>query len=55
MVEDYQQAISVANLGGMRDVQGLYSQLGLKNPPQVPLFFSLFDFMDAVWVKGFSF
>ncbi|KAL3352567.1 hypothetical protein AABB24_020520 [Solanum stoloniferum] len=35
MVEDYQQAISVANLGGMRDVQGLYSQLGLKNPPQV--------------------
>ncbi|XP_055802335.1 AUGMIN subunit 4 [Solanum dulcamara] len=35
MVEDYQQALSVANLGGMRDVQGLYSQLGLKNPPQV--------------------
>ncbi|XP_009797126.1 AUGMIN subunit 4-like [Nicotiana tabacum] len=35
MVEDYQQAISVANLGGIRDVQGLYSQLGLKNPPQV--------------------
>ncbi|KAI8552818.1 hypothetical protein RHMOL_Rhmol06G0297700 [Rhododendron molle] len=35
MVEDYQQAVSVANLGGVRDVQGLYSQLGLKNPPQV--------------------
>lgn len=35
MVEDYQQALSVANLGGIRDVQGLYSQLGLKNPPQV--------------------
>ncbi|GKV42683.1 hypothetical protein SLEP1_g50063 [Rubroshorea leprosula] len=35
MVEDYQQAVSVANLGGIRDVQGLYPQLGLKNPPQV--------------------
>ncbi|XP_060209147.1 AUGMIN subunit 4 [Lycium barbarum] len=35
MVEDYQQALSVANLGGIRDVQGVYSQLGLKNPPQV--------------------
>ncbi|KAK4373919.1 hypothetical protein RND71_004596 [Anisodus tanguticus] len=35
MVEDYQQALSVANHGGIRDVQGLYSQLGLKNPPQV--------------------
>ncbi|PHU22474.1 hypothetical protein BC332_07581 [Capsicum chinense] len=35
MIEDYQQALSVANLGGIRDVQGLYSQLGLKNPPQV--------------------
>ncbi|XP_057521710.1 AUGMIN subunit 4 [Amaranthus tricolor] len=29
MVEEYQQALSV------RDVQGLYPQLGLKNPPQV--------------------
>lgn len=56
MVEDYQQAISVANLGGIRDVQGLYSQLGLKNPPQVPLFYlfglyllclSSYGFMDA--------
>lgn len=35
MVEEYQQALSVANLGGMRDVQGLYPQLGLKNSPQV--------------------
>ncbi|XP_015899654.2 AUGMIN subunit 4 [Ziziphus jujuba] len=35
MVEEYQQAVSVANLGGIRDVQGLYLQLGLKNSPQV--------------------
>ncbi|XP_021287532.1 AUGMIN subunit 4 [Herrania umbratica] len=35
MVEEYQQAISVANLGGIRDLQGLYPQLGLKNSPQV--------------------
>lgn len=35
MVEEYQQAVSVANLGGTRDVQGLYLQLGLKNSPQV--------------------
>ncbi|XP_031114991.1 AUGMIN subunit 4-like [Ipomoea triloba] len=35
MVEEYQQALSVANLGGIRDVQGHYPQIGLKNPPQV--------------------
>ncbi|KAL3508483.1 hypothetical protein ACH5RR_027884 [Cinchona calisaya] len=35
MVEEYQQAVSVANFGGIRDVQSLFSQLGLKNPPQV--------------------
>ncbi|KAL4580180.1 hypothetical protein LXL04_016362 [Taraxacum kok-saghyz] len=35
MVEDYQQAISVANLGGIRDTQGSHSNLGLKNSPQV--------------------
>ncbi|CAF2081490.1 hypothetical protein HID58_020820 [Brassica napus] len=35
MVEEYQQALSVANHGGSRDVQGLYPQLGLKNSPQV--------------------
>ncbi|KAL1537795.1 AUGMIN subunit 4 [Salvia divinorum] len=34
MVEEYQQAVSVANLGGIRDIQGLY-QLGLKSLPQV--------------------
>lgn len=35
MVEEYQQALSVANLGGIRDVPGLYPQLGLRNSPQV--------------------
>ncbi|KAJ0593546.1 putative HAUS augmin-like complex subunit 4 [Helianthus annuus] len=35
MVEDYQQAVSVANIGGIRDTQGLHSNLGLKNSPQV--------------------
>ncbi|KAJ4976313.1 hypothetical protein NE237_001419 [Protea cynaroides] len=35
MVEEYQQAVSVANLGGIRDIQGLYPQLGLKSSPQV--------------------
>lgn len=50
MVEEYQQAISVANLGGIRDVQGLYPQLGLKNSPQVliiDLLFSQFEFYPA--------
>lgn len=36
MVEEYQQAVSVAALGGIRDVQGLYPQLGLRSLPQVP-------------------
>ncbi|OVA06605.1 hypothetical protein BVC80_1737g11 [Macleaya cordata] len=35
MIEEYQQAVSVGNLGGIRDVQGLYPQLGLKCSPQV--------------------
>ncbi|KAF3792267.1 AUGMIN subunit 4 [Nymphaea thermarum] len=35
MVEEYQQAVAVASLGGIRDVQGLYFQLGLKASPQV--------------------
>lgn len=35
MVEDYQQALSVASLGSTRDVQSLYPQLGLKSSPQV--------------------
>ncbi|KAK6934468.1 HAUS augmin-like complex subunit 4 [Dillenia turbinata] len=32
-MEEHQQA--VANLGGIRDVHGLYPQIGLKNPAQV--------------------
>ncbi|MCL7040319.1 hypothetical protein MKW94_009285 [Papaver nudicaule] len=35
MVEEYQQAISVGNIGGIREVQGLYPQIGLKCSPQV--------------------
>lgn len=35
MVEEYQQAVSVANLGGIRDLQTLFSQLGLRSSPQV--------------------
>ncbi|KAL5164817.1 AUGMIN subunit 4 [Glycine soja] len=35
MVEEYQQAISVSNLGGIRDTGNLYPQLGLRTSPQV--------------------
>ncbi|KAK9155729.1 hypothetical protein Sjap_003209 [Stephania japonica] len=35
MVEEFQQAILLAKLGGIRDVQSLYPQLGLKSSPQV--------------------
>lgn len=35
MLEEYQQAVSVANFGGIRDVPSLYYQLGLKSSPQV--------------------
>lgn len=35
MVEEYQQAIPVSNLGGIRDSGNLYPQLGLRNSPQV--------------------
>ncbi|KAF8380142.1 hypothetical protein HHK36_027625 [Tetracentron sinense] len=35
IVEEYQHAVSVANFGGIRDVQGLYPRLGLKSSPQV--------------------
>ncbi|EPS64103.1 hypothetical protein M569_10678, partial [Genlisea aurea] len=35
MVEEHQQEVSVANLGTIRDVDGLYPQLGLKNSSQV--------------------
>ena len=46
MVEEYQQAISVANHGGIRDVQGLYPQLGLKNSPQVSNLKNVFFFWN---------
>ncbi|KAL1370866.1 hypothetical protein HN51_001050 [Arachis hypogaea] len=35
VVEEYQQAISMSSLGGLRDTGGLYPQLGLRNSPQV--------------------
>ncbi|KAL6570824.1 AUGMIN subunit 4 [Orobanche gracilis] len=35
MIEEYQQAISVANFGGIPDVQGLYPKLGLKISAEV--------------------
>ncbi|XP_061339534.1 AUGMIN subunit 4 [Gastrolobium bilobum] len=35
MVEEYQQAISVSNIGAIRDTGSLYPQLGLRNSPQV--------------------
>nr|XP_010935260.1 AUGMIN subunit 4 isoform X2 [Elaeis guineensis] len=37
MVEEYHQAVSAANLGGLRDIQGqaFYQQLGLNCSPQV--------------------
>ncbi|KAH9616925.1 hypothetical protein KSS87_020940 [Heliosperma pusillum] len=35
MIEEYQQALSVSNLGGIRDVKALHSQLGFICSPQV--------------------
>ncbi|KAK9697134.1 hypothetical protein RND81_08G017000 [Saponaria officinalis] len=35
MIDEYQQALSVANLGSLRDLKGLHPQLGLKSSPQV--------------------
>lgn len=35
IVEDFQHAISVASSGGMRDVQALFSQLGLRSSAEV--------------------
>ncbi|KAL3636968.1 AUGMIN subunit 4 [Castilleja foliolosa] len=35
MVEEYQQLAAVGNLGGIRDVQGIYLQLGSKNLTQI--------------------
>lgn len=43
MVEEYQQALSVVNLGGIREAQGHYPQIGLKNPPQVPHFWTVIN------------
>lgn len=44
MVEEYQQAVSGASMGGIRDVQGLYPQLGLMNSPQVPNLWQILEF-----------
>ncbi|KAL2322658.1 hypothetical protein Fmac_027037 [Flemingia macrophylla] len=41
MVEEYQQAIPVSNLGGIRDTGNLYPQLGLRNSPQVLNYYHL--------------
>lgn len=35
MVEEYQQALSVLSIGGIRDFQSHHPQIGLKAPPQV--------------------
>lgn len=42
MVEEYQQAVSAANHGGVRDHLALYPHFGLTCSPQV-LIFSPFD------------
>lgn len=35
LVEDYQQALSVANVGGIRDLNAVFTQMGLRSSPQV--------------------
>ena len=35
MVEEYHQAFSAPNIGGIGDTGGLYPQLGLMNSPEV--------------------
>ena len=59
MVEEYQQAVSVGNLGGIRDVQGLYPQLGLINSPQVLILqfrkFLLESNADTIYIMFNSF
>ncbi|KAG6544604.1 hypothetical protein Mapa_014026 [Marchantia paleacea] len=35
LVEEYHQAVSVANAGGIRDLQAVFGQLGLRCAPQV--------------------
>ena len=49
MVKDFQHAISVASSGGMRDLQALFSQLGLRSSPKV---FDVSCFIKSVlWIK----
>ncbi len=35
LVEEYQHALSVANVGGIRDLNVVFEQLGLRSSPQV--------------------
>lgn len=35
LVEEYQHALSVANVGGIRDLNSVFDQLGLRSSPQV--------------------
>lgn len=35
LVEEYQHALSVANVGGIRDLNTVFDQLGLRSSPQV--------------------
>ena len=35
LVEEYQHALSVANVGGIRDLSVVFEQLGLRLSPQV--------------------
>ncbi|PPS11652.1 hypothetical protein GOBAR_AA08987 [Gossypium barbadense] len=53
MVEEYQQAVSVANLGGIRDIQGFYPQLGLKNAPQARVMrcWALLQHHNFMWLR----
>jgi hypothetical protein len=37
LVEEYQQALSVASMGGVRDLMSVFAQLDLRSSPQVPL------------------
>lgn len=37
LVEEYQQAQSVASMGGVRDLMSVFAQLDLRSTPQVPL------------------
>lgn len=35
LVEEYQHALSIANVGGIRDLNTVFDQLGLRSSPQV--------------------